>query len=60
MVTAWGQVSDRECVTLESRFVMLDVVRRLTGFAMMTALESACKFNTGYDTNKVLMALSEW
>jgi hypothetical protein len=38
---------------------MLTIVWDPTEFAVMTALESGCKFNTGYHANKVLTPLAE-
>jgi hypothetical protein len=39
---------------------MLTIVWGPTGFAVVIALESGCKFNAGYDVSKVLTPLSEW
>jgi hypothetical protein len=39
---------------------MLTIVRCPTRVAVVTALESGCKFNTGYYVNEVLKPLSEW
>jgi hypothetical protein len=38
---------------------MLTLVLGSTGFAVVIAIESGHKFNTGYDVNKVLIPLSE-
>jgi hypothetical protein len=38
---------------------MLTIVLTATGFAVVTALESGCKFNTGSYMSKVLTFLSE-
>jgi histone-lysine N-methyltransferase SETMAR len=40
--------------------VMLTIVWDPTEFAVVTALESGCKFNTGYYVSEVLTPLSEW
>jgi hypothetical protein len=39
---------------------MLSIVWDPTGFAVVTALESGCKFNAGSYVSKVLTPLSEW
>jgi hypothetical protein len=39
---------------------MLAIVWDPTGFAVLTALDCGCKFNTGYYVSKVLTPLSEW
>jgi hypothetical protein len=39
---------------------MLTIVWDPTEFAVVTALESGCKFNAGYSVSKVLTPLSEW
>jgi hypothetical protein len=40
--------------------VMLSILCGPIGFAVVTALESGCKFNAGYYVSKVLTPLSEW
>jgi hypothetical protein len=40
--------------------VMLTIVWHPTEFAVVTALDSECKFNTGYYVSEVLTPLSEW
>jgi hypothetical protein len=39
---------------------MLSIVCGPTGFAVVTAIDSGCKFNAGYYVSKVLTPLSEW
>jgi hypothetical protein len=39
---------------------MLNIVWSPTEFAVVTALESGCKFNAGYYVSKMLTLLSEW
>jgi hypothetical protein len=39
---------------------MITIVCGPTGFAIVTAIERGCKFNTGYYVSKVLTWLSEW
>jgi hypothetical protein len=39
---------------------MLTLVWDPTGFAVVAAIESGCKFNAGYDVSKLLTPLSEW
>jgi histone-lysine N-methyltransferase SETMAR len=39
---------------------MLTIVCGAAGFAVVTAIESGCKFNAGYYVSKVLTPLSEW
>jgi hypothetical protein len=39
---------------------MLTLVCGPTGFAVVTAIESWCKFNAGYYVSKMLTPLSEW
>jgi histone-lysine N-methyltransferase SETMAR len=39
---------------------MLTVFCHTIGFAVVTALDSGCKDNTGYYVSKVLTPLSEW
>jgi hypothetical protein len=39
---------------------MLAIVWYPTGFAAVTALESGCKFDTGYYLSELLTPLSEW
>jgi hypothetical protein len=39
---------------------MLTIMWDPTGFAVVTALESGCPFNTGYYVSKMLTPLSEW
>jgi hypothetical protein len=55
-----GKVSDRDRVTVQSKRVMFTIVRSLTGFAVVVAIENGCKFNAGYYVSKVLALLSEW
>jgi hypothetical protein len=43
-----------------SQKVMLTIVYGPTGFAVVTALGSGCKFNAGYYVSTVLTPLSEW
>jgi hypothetical protein len=50
---------DRERVTIQSKNMMRTVGWSPTGFSVVTALDSECKFNAVYDVNKVLMPLSE-
>jgi hypothetical protein len=40
--------------------VMLAIVWDPTEFAVVTALDSRCKFNVGYYVSEVLTPLSEW
>jgi predicted cupin superfamily sugar epimerase len=42
-----GKVPDRERITMESKKAMLTIVCGPTGFAVVTALESAYKSNAG-------------
>jgi hypothetical protein len=53
-----GKVPARECVTIQSKNVMLTIVCGATGLAVVTVLESGCKFNTGYYVSKMLKPLS--
>jgi histone-lysine N-methyltransferase SETMAR len=39
---------------------MLMIVLDATGSAVVTALDSGCKFNAGYSVSEVLTPLSEW
>jgi hypothetical protein len=39
---------------------MVTILCGPTGFAVVTAIETACKFNAGYYVSKVLTLLSEW
>jgi hypothetical protein len=55
-----GKVSDRERAAIRFEKVMLTIVCGPTGFAVVTALESGCKFNAGCYVSKVLTPLSEW
>jgi hypothetical protein len=55
-----GKVPDLERVKIQSRNVILTIVWVSTGFAVVTALDRACKFNAGYYVSKVLTPLSEW
>jgi histone-lysine N-methyltransferase SETMAR len=55
-----GKVPNRERITIESEKAMLPIVWGPTGFAAVTALESGCKFNAGYNVSKVLISLFEW
>jgi hypothetical protein len=55
-----GKVPDRERVTIQSKKVILPIVWDSTGFAVVTAIESGCKFNMGYYVSKVPTPLSKW
>jgi hypothetical protein len=55
-----GKVPDRERVTIQSRKVMLTIVCGPTGFAVVTAIKTGCKFNAGYYVSNVPTPLSEW
>jgi histone-lysine N-methyltransferase SETMAR len=55
-----GKVPDRERITIESQKVMPSIVWGPKGFAVVTAIESGCKFNAGYYVSKVLTPVSEW
>jgi hypothetical protein len=55
-----GTVPDRERIPVQSRKVILRIVRALTGLAVVTAFESACKFNAGYYVRKVQTPMCEF
>jgi hypothetical protein len=55
-----GKVPDLERVTVQSRKNDVHLVWGPTGFSVVTALESGCKFNAGYYVSKVKIPLSEW
>jgi hypothetical protein len=40
--------------------VMVTIAYRPMGFAVVTTMESGCKFNAGYYLSKMLTLLSEW
>jgi histone-lysine N-methyltransferase SETMAR len=54
-----GKGPDREHITIESKKVMLTIAWDPIEFAVVTALESGCKFNAGYYVSKVVTPLSE-
>jgi hypothetical protein len=54
-----GKVPDLERVTVESKKRSSSRVGP-TGFPVVTALESGCKFNASYYLSKVKIPLSEW
>jgi hypothetical protein len=53
------KVPNRERVTVQSRKVMLAVVGGQMWFAVVTAIESGCKFKADYYVSKVITRLSE-
>jgi hypothetical protein len=55
-----GTVPDLERVTVQSRENDVHLVWGPTGFSVVTALESGCKFNATYDVSKVKIGSSEW
>jgi hypothetical protein len=55
-----GKIPDRERVTSQQEKVMTNIMWSRRGFAVVTTLESWCKFNAGYYVSKLLTTLSEW
>jgi hypothetical protein len=60
MVPPDRKVPDRECITVQSKKVMLTILWALTGFAVVIVFESGCKFKTGYHVSKMSTTLREW
>jgi hypothetical protein len=54
-----GKVPDPEGVTIQSEKVILTIVCGPTRFAVVIAVGSGCKFNTGHYVSKMLTLLSE-
>jgi hypothetical protein len=55
-----GKMPDLERVTVQSTKVMLPIMWDPNAFAVVTAIESECKFNAGYCVSKILTPLPEW
>jgi hypothetical protein len=61
MWTAPGEiVVDREWHTVQSPKFVLTVVWNAIGFHVLKALPKGRKFNAQYDTNDILIAISDW
>jgi hypothetical protein len=61
MWTAPGEiVVDRERHTVQSPKYMLTVVWNPSGFHVLKTIPKGRKFNAQYDTNDILVAISDW
>jgi hypothetical protein len=61
MWTAPGEiVVDREQHTVQSPKFMLRIVWNPNGFHVLKAIPKWRKFNAQYDTNDILVAISDW
>jgi hypothetical protein len=53
-------VPDRERQTVQSPKLMLTIVWNSSGFHIVKALPKGGKFSAQYDTNNILIAISDW